>query len=70
MWPWTLHGLPRRIWPDLGLCQQPIDDVRDYFGEKVASYLAAPTPTPTLALILALTHTHTLTLTLLCPSYW
>ena len=36
VWPCTGRGgTKRRLFPDIGLLQQPLDDVRDYFGEKV-----------------------------------
>ena len=53
VWPCTGRGgTKRRLFPDIGLLQQPLDDVRDYFGEKVqrppraAAAAAAPCPLP------------------------
>lgn len=41
IWPWRSPDNPekrRRIIPDLGLNQQPLHRIRDYYGEKIAFY--------------------------------
>ncbi|KAL1500636.1 hypothetical protein AB1Y20_013285 [Prymnesium parvum] len=40
LWPCKLYGKSSRIWPDLGAIEQPLNMVRDYFGEKVTLYFA------------------------------
>ena len=47
MWPFKLYGKKQRMWPDLGAIEQPLNMVRDYFGEKVTPPSdASPEPPP------------------------